>query len=237
MSPRSAAGRVDKVVQIVAVSSESWEVAAQNAVAEAAKSIRDLSVARVLEHDLTVSNGAPKYRIKLEVAFQVDRTRTDARGQSVEIRRYLVLANRTLVNQGLLDFVAQADAAGEAEFHIVVPETGPLVLHTDPSTGLISPDAHTVVTETRNAAREEGERRLATFRTALGELGHRVTGEVVIADPTTAVRAVMARGSFDEVVVSTLPAGVSKWLRLDVPSRVQRACKLPVTTIVADDAS
>ena len=66
-------GRVDKVIQIVAVSPESWEAAAQNAVAQATKSIRDLTSATVVEQDLSLANGAPLYRIKLQVAFQVGR--------------------------------------------------------------------------------------------------------------------------------------------------------------------
>ena len=36
---------------------------------------------------------------------------------------------------------------------------------------------------------------------------------------------------FDEIVVSTLPAGVSRWLRLDLPRRLRRRCGLPVTVV------
>ncbi|MFT4990539.1 MAG: flavin-binding protein dodecin, partial [Acidimicrobiales bacterium] len=115
-------GRVDKVIQIVAVSPESWEAAAQNAVAQATKSIRDLTSATVVEQDLSLANGAPLYRIKLQVAFQVDRTRTDAAGTTVQVRRFLLVANQTLANAELSRFVSSTMADQCAEFHVVVPQ-------------------------------------------------------------------------------------------------------------------
>lgn len=235
MTPTSSPGRVDKVIQIVAVSPESWEDAAQNAVTEAAQSIRDLSMASVIKQDITVANGVTVYRIKLQVAFQIDRSRLDLAGNTVEVRRYLIIANQTLANEQLTELVGSTNAAERCEFHVVVPQTAPSVLHADPATGLIGPGAHAMVSESRRAAREEGEQRLATFRAALGELGHHVSGEVVLGDPVTAARAVMSRSSFDEVIISTLPAGVSRWLKLDLPSRMQRMCNLPVTTLEQRD--
>ena len=41
----------------------------------------------------------------------------------------------------------------------------------------------------------------------------------------------MRSGAFDEVIISTLPLGVSRWLGLDVPHRVERRFKVPVTTV------
>ena len=230
-------GRVDKVIQIVAVSPVSWEAAAQNAVTVAAKSIRDLTSASVVEQDLSLANGAPLYRIKLQVAFQVDRTRTDAAGVAVQVRRFLIVANQTLANAELSQFVSSKLADRRAEFHVIVPQRVPSVLHADPATGLIGPSAHSMVTESRQAAREEGELRLASFRGALGDMGHAVTGEVMFGDPATAVRSVLSRSSFDEIIFSTLPVGVSRWLKLDLPSRLERACNLPVTTVVQDEPS
>ena len=232
MTEMSTPGRIDKVVKIVAASSESWEVAAQNAVTEAARSIRDLTSARVLERDLTVASGTPMYRIKLEVAFQIDRTRWDEAGMPMQVRRYLILANQTLANAELTDLVRAHNAEFRAEFHVVVPQSAPSVLHADPSTGLIGPAAHDIVIESRAVAREEGERRLDSFRAALADLGGDVTGEVVLVDPVAAARTVMSRASFDEIIISTLPAGISRWLKLDLPSRVERAFSLPVTTLV-----
>ncbi len=228
-------GRVDKVIQIVAASPLSWEAAARNAVAEAAKSIRDLSSARVLERDLTVSNGSPLYRIKLQVAFQVDRMRIDPAGESVQIRRFLVLANQTLANAELTELISTTLAGHRAEVHVVVPQSAPSILHADPATGLIGPAAHSMVGESRKAARAEGEKRLASFLQALGQRGLLVTGEVILGDPVAAARTVLSRASFDEIIISTLSAGAGRWLKLDLPSRLQRACNLPVTTLVQSD--
>jgi len=222
--------RVDKVIQIIAASDRSWEAAARTAVAEATKSIRDLRYAKVLERDVLVSKGDLVYRIKLEVSFQVDRNRSDSAGLPMQVRRYLIIANETLANDQLKQWVA-GKAAGRAEFHVVVPQTAPSVLHADPATGLIGPAAHTMVVESRQASLEEGERRLATFRSAIGDIADTVTGEVVLSDPVTAARVVMGRSSFDEILVSTLPAGISRWLKLDLPSRIERAFNLPVTTL------
>lgn len=234
-TPGSTPARIDKVIQIVASSDQSWEAAARNAVGEATKSIRDLGYAKVIERDVLVSKGELVYRIKLELAFQVDRTRSDSRGLPVQVRRYLIVANETLANDELTAWVAEKAATHRAEFHVVVPQTAPSVLHADPATGLIGPAAHTMVVESRQASLEEGERRLASFRSALGDIAQTVTGEVVLSDPVTATRVVMGRSSFDEILVSVLPAGISRWLKLDLPSRIERAFNLPVTTLVQHD--
>ncbi|MCL4115039.1 UNVERIFIED_CONTAM: hypothetical protein GTU68_008282 [Idotea baltica] len=233
--PGPATGRVDKVIQIIAASPDSWEAAARNAVAEAAKSIRDLSTARVIERDLTVTNGTLVYRVKLEMSFQVDRTRTNTSGGAVQVRRFLIVANQTLANTALTEMVGAKLTGEQAEFHVVVPQSAPSVLHADPATGLIGPGAHTMVSESRRAAREEGERRLASFKATLGDLGHQVSGEVMLNDPMSAARTVLARSSFDEIIISTLPSGMSRWLKLDFPSRIERALNLPVTTLVQAD--
>jgi flavin-binding protein dodecin len=64
---------VYKVVTLVGSSSESWEKAATAAIAQAAKSLRDLRVARVIEHDVKIEEGKPNmFRVKLEVAFKYE---------------------------------------------------------------------------------------------------------------------------------------------------------------------
>jgi hypothetical protein len=46
-----------------------------------------------------------------------------------------------------------------------------------------------------------------------------VTGEVGDADPLAAIQDALARGSFDEIVISTLPRLISRWLRVDLVSK------------------
>jgi hypothetical protein len=48
-----------------------------------------------------------------------------------------------------------------------------------------------------------------------------------------AVADVLSSRSFDEIVVSTLPQPISKWLAMDLPHRLHRRFDLPVTTVVA----
>ena len=72
---------------------------------------------------------------------------------------------------------------------------------------------------------------MATELTWLKRAGVNVDGEVGSSDPMHAVTDVLDRREFDEVVVSTFPPGVSRWLRMDLPNRIRRRSKLPVTHV------
>ena len=64
---------VYKVIELVGVSSNSWEKAAKVAVERAAQSLRELRVAEVVEQDLVVEDGKVKaYRTKLKVSFKYE---------------------------------------------------------------------------------------------------------------------------------------------------------------------
>ena len=58
-------------------------------------------------------------------------------------------------------------------------------------------------------------------------------GELGGADPLEAIGKVVTSRQFDEILLSTLPNTISKWLRRDLPHQVQRRFGLPVTTITA----
>ncbi|MGI9615044.1 MAG: hypothetical protein ACR2QO_19185 [Acidimicrobiales bacterium] len=88
--------------------------------------------------------------------------------------------------------------------------------------------------EDRRAAIHEAEQRLDRFRASFAHLGSRLTGEVAAGEPMTATRRVMERAAFDEIIVSTLPSGISRWLRMDLPTRLERGLRLPVTVLVQD---
>ena len=65
---------VYSVVELVGVSSASWEKAAANAVETAGQSLRDLRIAEVVEQDLQVENGKVKaYRTKIKVSFKYEK--------------------------------------------------------------------------------------------------------------------------------------------------------------------
>ena len=65
------ADSVYRVTELIGTSSQSWESAARTAVETAAKTLRDLRVAEVVEQDLTIENGkVTTYRVKLNVSFK-----------------------------------------------------------------------------------------------------------------------------------------------------------------------
>ncbi len=62
---------VYNVIELIGTSAQSWEAAAEVAVAEASKTLRDLRVAEVLEQDVLIEDGAIiAYRIKLRLSFK-----------------------------------------------------------------------------------------------------------------------------------------------------------------------
>ena len=66
-------GSVYKVIEIIGTSPESWEKAAANAVKKAAKSLRDLRIAEVVEMDMQLEDGTVRaYRTKVKVSFKYE---------------------------------------------------------------------------------------------------------------------------------------------------------------------
>ncbi len=64
---------VYKVIELVGTSTESWEKASAAAVALAAKSLRDLRIAEVIEQDMLLEDGnIQAYRAKLKVSFKYE---------------------------------------------------------------------------------------------------------------------------------------------------------------------
>jgi len=62
---------VYKVVELIGTSKESWDKAAKSVVEEAAKHLRDMRVAEVVEQDLVIENGkVTAYRTKVKVSFK-----------------------------------------------------------------------------------------------------------------------------------------------------------------------
>lgn len=232
---------VHKVVRLVAAHPDSWEGAARVAIGEATKSIRDLRHARVVRLDTVVGDdGVVAYRAKLEVTFQLDRRRPgpEADGPAVEVTRYLVVANQTLGSPALLDAVESRIGSGPAEFHVLVPSSHSqeylsarrATVLGDPLTGFIPADLAPPGEDEK--ALELASDRLDELLAHLRGAGVDATGEIGVADPLRAIGAVMERASFDEIILSTLPAGVSKWLGMDLPSRARRAFPIPITHFV-----
>jgi len=131
---------------------------------------------------------------------------------------YLVVANQTLGGEALAEKVRERIAAGLSAFHVVVPATPP------------REHATWVEGEARSVAQDRLDRALERFR----DLGAEADGEVGDADPVQAIGDALRAGHFDEIILSTLPSGRSRWLRRDVLSRVTAMFQLPVTHIVGE---
>jgi hypothetical protein len=137
------------------------------------------------------------------------------------VGRYLVVANQTLGGDALLARLRELTDGGTSEVHVVVPASA------DPTTAFHDHDAD----------RGLAQRRLSEALERFGALDAAVTGEVGDHRPVDAVGDVLRRGeTFDRVIVSTLPGGVSRWLRLDAISRIERAVDVPVEHIAAQPA-
>jgi len=62
---------VYKVIEIVGTSSESWEKAAETAIARASQSLRDIRIAEVVKQDVHIEDGKIKdYRVRLNISFR-----------------------------------------------------------------------------------------------------------------------------------------------------------------------
>jgi hypothetical protein len=157
------------------------------------------------------------------------------------MRRYLVVANQTLGGEELWGVIRERMGSGDCHFHLVVPatpggqldardeeepdlqEARQLLEHEleDAGTGMSGEDLG------RRLARERMRQQLDAMR----ELGASVSGEIGVADPVDAVRVVLHRWEFDEVILSTLPGRRSRWLAADLPTKLRRGFKLPVTQV------
>lgn len=150
--------------------------------------------------------------------------------------RYLIVANQTLGGAELEQKVKDRIEHGEGRFYVVVPMVEPELevvdwAPQDPMFG--APVPAQVSDDALEEARERSRRRLNAMIEKVTSLGGEADGEVGSTDPVRAVEAVLERESFDEVIVSTLPAGLSRWVRMDLPSRLDRMTECPVTTVEA----
>ena len=66
-------GSVYKIIELVGTSETSWEKAAENAVAKATKSLRDLRIAEITKLDMTINDGkVASYRARVSLSFKYE---------------------------------------------------------------------------------------------------------------------------------------------------------------------
>jgi hypothetical protein len=132
--------------------------------------------------------------------------------------RILVVANRTAATPGLIAAVRERAAKGAASFTLLVPNTAH-GLHK-----LVDPE---------DQGQSEADQTLELALPLLEEaVGGRVEGMVGDPEPLAAIQDAINIHGFDEIIISTLPSRVSKWLKLDLPSKAA-GLGLPVTTVTA----
>jgi hypothetical protein len=132
--------------------------------------------------------------------------------------RVLVVAHKTAATPALIEAVRERAARSPATFTLLVP---------NPAHGL-----HAIV-DPEDQEEGEGKQVLELAIPLLEDAaGGPVEGMVGDPSPMNAIQDAINLHGFDEVIISTLPAKVSKWLKLDLPSKVS-GLGLPVTTVTA----
>jgi hypothetical protein len=132
----------------------------------------------------------------------------------------LVVAHRTAATPALLDAVRARAASGAATFTLLVPK---------PVHGLDR------LADPEDVSETEAQTTLDLALPLLEEAaGGPVAGLIGASDPIAAVGDAVNTGRYDEIIISTLPRRVSRWLHLDLPRKVT-GLGLPVRTITARD--
>jgi hypothetical protein len=132
----------------------------------------------------------------------------------------LVLANETIGGKALLDHIRERAAEGDVRFHVVVPQTRP-------RHGNIIYD---------EVVRDSAQVRVDLALEFMRDEGIEGSGEVGDGDPFNASMDAYRQFKIDEVIVSTLPATSSGWLRRDLIERLEEAMHVPVEHVVVDIA-
>lgn len=125
--------------------------------------------------------------------------------ESERITRVLIVANRTASTPQLIEAVRSRAKESPCEFVLLIPDV---------------------------TNRKEADWTIETAQRLLRPAASgTVEGLVGGPDPFESVQDAVRQGNFDEIIISTLPRRVSKWLRRDLIRRVERL-GLPVTAIV-----
>jgi hypothetical protein len=144
--------------------------------------------------------------------------------------RYLIVANQTLGGDDLTELVKKRAKAEPSEFFIVVPAT-PVMEMVQGAEAVSALGGSTVLPSSPEHARAVAQQRLDAALSQLKAVGAKVEGQVGERDPVRAVETALRGRQFDEIIVSTLPKRVSRWLHQDLPRRLEHKTQLPVTHI------
>jgi hypothetical protein len=140
--------------------------------------------------------------------------------ESSQPTRILVVAHKTAATQPLLDAVRERAARGPSTFTLLVP---------NPAHGL-----HKVVDAQDQGPGEAQDVLDVALPKLSAAAGSEVQGVIGDPDPVAAVEDAINLRGFDEIIISTLSPRLSRWLRLDLPSKVA-GMGLPVQTVTPAD--
>src|ERR1700733_4355463 len=125
-------------------------------------------------------------------------------------RSFLVVANVTATSDDLMDALKARADKSDASFALVVPAT--------PFSG-----GRRAAVETLGQALDH-----------LPEAGLDAEGTVGDADPFIAVSEAWDPKRYDEIIVSTLPMNMSKWMHAGLPERIAKVTGAPVSHVVSE---
>jgi hypothetical protein len=138
--------------------------------------------------------------------------------ESSEPVRVLVVANRTAATPALIEAVRERASRGPCRFTLLVPHT---------ARGL-----HRVV-DPEDQGHSDAEDTLELALPLLEDAaGSPVEGLVGDPEPLAAIQDAVNLHGFQEIIISTLPTRLSRWLKLDLPHKAE-GLGLPVTTVTA----
>jgi len=149
--------------------------------------------------------------------------------------RVLVVANLTLGDSDFLQAIRDRIDKGPCDFTLLVPatpqpdrESTMQLMGRRLGSALPGPDDARAESQTDY---DHAQRRVEFGVEQLKRLGATVDGRVGDANPLKAIENAFSRQKFDEIILSTLPSGVSGWLRQDLPHKVTRKFPVPVTIV------
>lgn len=147
----------------------------------------------------------------------------------------VIVANETLGGTELRAAVDERIAAGCERFHLVVPVPlgPPPAIAMGMATAEVVMISDTDLPDQRVVATERLEDGLTWLRT----MGCTAEGEIARTDAIGVIRGIVEQDEVAEIIVSTLPSRLSRWLRQDLPSRIARAVDARVVVVTPADRS
>ena len=150
------------------------------------------------------------------------------------MRRCLIVANQTLGSDELAAHLRSLAAEhDDLVADVIVPEPMPAYITGDPMIGILAPATEA---EAYEHARASAVARLQALVAWLRSIGVSASGSIGPSDPLLAIAAAERLGRYDDLVIATLPASASRWLRMDLPHRARRRFGDRVTVIVTAES-